>query len=704
MTGVSKQRYDRVSGVLAKVALSARSALNPHAAALVPGPGTVASPQGGFVFGADGLTIATSQPAPQGRYLLLAYPGTVGEVFSAAAGIVRTNGQGDHARLASRSKDHWWGVLTVPADAERMWILFDAERRRARPGLRLIPLPDALWRYVGPRIEALLARSLPETTNPYAQWRLARLVEAASQQARTEAGPPIDVLVYGEAMSPANANASAITLLGQSTAPGRVIATPSFAAILEPWLRTALEERCNLGLAEHPAPAVDRAVAIRAGDLLAPDALEQYAQAAAAHPNARVIYADHDYIDASGMPFSPFFKPAFSPLLQLSRDYLSRASCARAELATPLPAVGGSWTSFLAALPDDAEVLHIPRILHHLRDEDGLVPARPGCELMDESPAYAERFFGARPSRRTPPRVSVLIPAAARPEIVRRCIESLLALTEHPDFEVLLDVNGPRAEQLTELAREMASKGPVRMAESSAGRYPEFNFAALVNGMAAQAAGEHLVILNDDTEVLSPRWLNDLCCYLERPCVGAVGAKLLYPGGKRVQHAGMVLGVSGVAAHCFVGESSSAMGYQGYLAYPREVSALTGAALAIRAALFARLGGMDEVHLAVSYNDVDLCLRAQEAGYVNIIAPEAVLVHHETVTRALPTSGAALERERAEVGYLRSRWKPETLEADPYYNPNLTLVYERLFTPDLHPRPRATRAVAWAPFTGRQGA
>ncbi|MDA8118325.1 MAG: glycosyltransferase [Actinomycetota bacterium] len=705
MTGISKQRFDRVSGVLAKVALSARTALDRHAITLVPGPGTVEKPRGGFVFGADGLALSTSCPVPQGRYLLLADPGTDGRVSAAAAGVARTNGQGHHTPMARGARGHWHGVVTVPADTEYMWLLFDVQRRQeARPSLRLVPLPDLLWRYAGPRIEALLSRGLGAPMTDYAQWRFARLVESQARAAGAGTAPVIDVLVQGEAGHAAQANATAVSLLGQSAAPGKVSATPSFAAMLEPWLCRALAARCDLEIVDRPEPGGNRVVAMRPGDRLAPEAVARYSEAAENHPNAQVIYADHDLLDAFGTPVSPYFKPAFSPLLLLSRDYLSRAACLGPMPESRSTSDGRIDPVSLAALPDDAEVAHIPRILHHLADGDEPAPARPGCQLLEEAPAYADRFFGARPARDTAPRASVLIPTAARPEIVRRCIESILSLTEHPDFEVLLDVNGPRAAELSELAVEMASRGPVRVVESSAGRHPDFNFAALVNGLAAQASGEHLVILNDDTEVISPGWLQDLCCYLDRPRVGAVGAKLLYPGGLTVQHAGMVLGVAGVAAHCFVGESSTEMGYQGYLSYSREVSALTGAALAIRAELYARLGGMDEANLAVSYNDVDLCLRAQESGHVNIMAPEALLIHHETVTRSKPTSGPALERERAEVAYLRERWKPEILEADPFYNPNLTLVYERLFSADPYPRPRATRSASVAPSAGGHGA
>ena len=701
MTGISKPRIDRVSATLAKVAISARSAVSKQAVPLEPGAGTLESPHGGFVFGVDGLALATSRRVPQGRYLLLADPDTDGRVIVAAAGISRLNGQGDHTRLAPVSKRSWRGVLTVPADGERIWLLFDIQGRNdtARPSLRLISLPDALWRRAGPRMESHLRRSQTVGASEYELWRFSRLVEAQASQTLAQERPPIDVIIYGNTGDVGDARATALSLLGQSAAPNKVIATTSFASLLEPWIRQALEARCALEISERPGLGGNRVVALRSGDRLTPDAIARYAGAAAERPDAQLIYADHDLIDTSGAAASPFFKPAFSPLLLLSHDYLSRSSCLGAEPATHALAGEHIDPSSLSTLANSAELLHIPRILHHLSGSDELGAARSGCELMEYAPGYADRFFGVKPARETAPRASVLIPTAARPEIVRRCIESILSLTDHPDFEVLLDVNGPRAEELSKLALEMGSKGPVRMVESSAGRYDGFNFAALINGLAAQASGEHLVILNDDTEVLSPRWLRDLCCYLERPGIGAVGAKLLYPGGERVQHAGMVLGVAGVAAHCFVGEPGGGPGYQGYLVYPHETSALTGAALAMRSELFARLGGMDEAHLAVSYNDVDLCLRAMEAGYVNVLAPEAMLIHHETVTRARPTSGPALDRERAEVAYMRARWKPEILEADPYYNPNLTLVYERLFTPDLHPRPRGARTASLAPIT-----
>ncbi len=704
MTGTSSKRASRALAILAKAAVGFRSIIGGRLLALEPGPGTIHSASGGFLSGPDALAVRIRPKIPQGRYLVILQPGVSGQVAAAAAGMQRAIGLDAQATLLSAKRGQWRGVITVPSDSLRIWLVIGLRGRTqpVRPKVRLIPLPDALWKVLSSKVESGLSASQAAHVGGYEAWQFARRLESlASPVLPPQGSPGIEVLVCGTPETPEAAKATAVSLLGQSAAPQRVTAGSAFSTMLDPWLHAALARRTSFITSDEPLQPRTWVAAIRAGDSLSPYAIAEYEIAAARHPGAQLIYADNDLIDEDGLPHSPFFKPSFSPLFLLSRDFLSRSASIAPQLAGSALRDAQVDPLALAGLVPDASVIHIPRVLHHLAGDEHPAPALPGCELLDRAPAYAERFFGAK--RPTGSRASVLIPTAARPEIVRRCIESILSLTDHPDFEVLLDVNGPRAAELAELAEEMSAKGPVRMVASSAGRYPGFNFAGLVNGLAAQAAGKHLVLLNDDTEVISPAWLKDLCCYLDHPVIGAVGAKLLYPGAARVQHAGMVLGVAGVAAHSFVGSDAREAGYQGYLIYPREVSALTGAALAIRSELFDRLGGMDQANLAVSYNDVDLCLRAQEAGYVNVFAPEALLIHHETITRQPPTEGEALEREQAEVAYLQKRWSPQVLEADPFYNPNLTLTFEHLFTVDDHPRPREARAGGPRPFYAAEG-
>jgi GT2 family glycosyltransferase len=198
--------------------------------------------------------------------------------------------------------------------------------------------------------------------------------------------------------------------------------------------------------------------------------------------------------------------------------------------------------------------------------------------------------------------------------------------------------------------------------------YPgAFNFAAINNAGVARARGEHVVLLNNDTEVIAGQWLEAMLEHSQRREVGAVGARLLYPDG-RIQHAGVVLGLGGVAGHSHKHRPAEQPGALASVAIVRNYSAVTAACLMMRRALYLELGGMNERDLAVAFNDVDLCLRIRAAGYRVVYTPYATLYHHESASRGFDLDGS-------EVLWMRRTWGP-ALARDPYYNPNLTTVRE----------------------------
>ena len=289
------------------------------------------------------------------------------------------------------------------------------------------------------------------------------------------------------------------------------------------------------------------------------------------------------------------------------------------------------------------------------------------------------------------PLVSILVPTKDQLPILRRCIESLLELTSYPHYEVIvIDNNSETPDALQWLAElERIGEDKVRVL-----RYPEpFNFAAINNAAADMARGSYLVLLNNDTAIISPDWLDELLNHAQRPEVGIVGAKLLYPD-KRIQHAGVVLGLSGPADHPFIGEAMDEAGYMQRLQVDQNYSAVTAACLMIRKSIYYDVGGMDAEQFKVSYNDVDLCLKVGAAGYLTVWTPHAVLMHEGSVSQLnIDSQAKEAKRKRfvAEQDAMYAKWLP-LLARDPAYNPNLSLVKPGGFKlADVH--------VSWRPLS-----
>jgi GT2 family glycosyltransferase len=345
-----------------------------------------------------------------------------------------------------------------------------------------------------------------------------------------------------------------------------------------------------------------------------------------------------------------------------------------------------------------ARIGHVPRVLYHWRaipgstalqreakDYAGDAGARAVQEhVLHENPlARVEHLDHGHfrvhwPLPEPAPRVSLVVPTRDRPELLRSCVESLLARTDYPDFELLLVDNGSRDPQALALLDAFAARAGVRVLRDES----PFNYSALNNRAAAMATGSVLALVNNDIEVIDAGWLREMVAQALRPGVGAVGAMLLYPDG-RIQHAGVVLGLGGIANHAYVGEPADVGGHGGRARVVQSVSAVTAACLVVRRDLYLAVGGLDE-QLAVAFNDIDFCLRLREAGHRNVWTPFARLYHHESATRGSDADGARRERFLGEIALMRERWGA-LLERDPAYNPNLSLV-GRGFEPADPPR------------------
>jgi len=451
----------------------------------------------------------------------------------------------------------------------------------------------------------------------------------------------------------------------------------------------------------HIARATNDALAMARGtfvafldhdDTLAETALFHVAEAVRSDPDLVLIYSDEDKIDARGRRFEPHFKSAFDRELLYGQNYINHLTVVRTDA---LRALGGLRPGFEGSQDHDLllrltaglapeRVRHIPKVLYHWRAAGG------SGTFSDRALAQAETArlralaevaapFGARAERgplgfnrlvrplpAPAPRVSVIIPTRDRAELLGQVLAGLFTATDYPDLDVVVVDNDSREAATHALFGTYADDTRLRVLAVPG----PFNFSDLSNRGADAATGSILLFLNNDVEIVEPGWLAEMVSLALDPSVGAVGAKLLYPDGT-LQHGGIVLGVGGVAGHSHLGLPGDEPGYFARMVLTQEVSAVTGACLAVRADAFAAVGGFDAAHLAVAFNDVDLCLRLRAAGYRNVWTPHARLVHHESKSRGPEDTPEKRARFEAETRVMQARWEPQ-LRADPYYNPNLS--------------------------------
>jgi GT2 family glycosyltransferase len=474
--------------------------------------------------------------------------------------------------------------------------------------------------------------------------------------------------------------------------------------------RIRVEFRAENG---HISAASNSALAMARGEFVAlldhddefaPHALAEVAFALAAAPKLEFIYSDEDKIDEEGRRFDPYFKPDWNPDLLLGQNYTCHLSVFR---TTRLRDIGGfrvgyegsqDWDLTLRATEalDPAQIRHIPRVLYHWRAiagstalvidqksnypflaakkalHDHLARTATAAELVPVSGHH----WRVKRSLPTPaPKVSIIIPTRNGESLLRISVGSLLAKTTYPAFEIIV-VNNRSDDAGTLRYFEELRAVNVRVLDYDA----PFNFSAINNFAAQAATGSVLAFLNNDLEVITPDWLEEMLSQAARPEIGCVGAMLYYPDDT-VQHAGAVLGLTGpagrdgVAGHAFKCSKRGAEGQRNRLRLVQNYSAVTAACLMIRREVFTQVGGFNERDLAVAFNDIDFCLRVHAAGFRNLWTPFAEFYHHESASRGLEDTPEKIARFQAETAYMRQHWAP-LLDNDPAYNPNLSLQHE----------------------------
>ena len=391
------------------------------------------------------------------------------------------------------------------------------------------------------------------------------------------------------------------------------------------------------------------------------------------------------------------FKPDFAPDNLRANNYICHFSAFDRKLLECMPLFrsefdGSQDHDMILRLTAKAEcVVHVPKLLYYWRSHAGSVASdisaksyaidaakgavasslrQQGFENFEIISTRAfETIFRIKYEISGNPKVSIVIPNKDHLEDLQRCITSVLDKSTYDNYEIIVVENNSTTDEIYNYYKKIQENANIRVITYEG----DFNYSRINNLGVANAQGEYILLLNNDTKVITLDWIEELLMYAQREDVGAVGAKLYYED-KTIQHAGVVLGLGAhrTAGHSHYRVSSSNLGYMGRLCYAQNVMAVTGACLMMKRALFTELGGLDE-DFAVSLNDVDLCVRAWKAGYVNVFTPFAELYHFESISRGLDNAGEKAARYERESEAFRTKWKEVLEEGDPYYNVNFSL-------------------------------
>ena len=414
--------------------------------------------------------------------------------------------------------------------------------------------------------------------------------------------------------------------------------------------------------------------------------------------NADFIYSDEDKIDEKGICTSPHFKPDFSAERLLAQNYICHLACIKKSL---LDEVGhfrkgfeGSQDHelFLRLVEKAKFIKHIPKVLYHWRAIKGSTAlnlneknyAFEAGRLAVESALHRRAISGkvalgvALGTYKVErdiiglPLVSIIIPFKDEPEILEKCLESIISKSTYTNYEIIAISNNSTTDQPKQVIEKFKHKfDKITYLEYNC----PFNYSEINNYAVNSASGEHLILLNNDIEIISSDWIESLLQFSQFKDIGAVGAKLLYPNNT-IQHAGVIVGINGVAGHSHKYFPADNYGYLGRLILNQNISAVTAACLMVKKELYLSVNGLNEIEFKVAFNDIDFCLRLVEAGYSNIYTPYCVAYHHESLSRGYEDNEEKKARFDNECANFKARHKTILTNGDPFYNKNLTLEIE----------------------------
>lgn len=468
-----------------------------------------------------------------------------------------------------------------------------------------------------------------------------------------------------------------------------------------------LDERIRVVFREqngHISEATNSALAIATGefvalldndDELAINAFYEVVKVLNENPELDLIYSDEDKIDMDGNRSDPAFKPDWSPDLLLGTNYISHLGVYRRSI---LEEIGGFRKGYEGSQDYDLvlrftekttkeRIKHIPKVLYYWRMLPTSTAVDQGSKgyafeagLRAVQDALVRRGINGRATHgaanglydvyydiKSDKLVSIIIPTKNGYKDVQRCVSSIIEKTTYQNYEIIMADNGSTDPKMHELYAEFEQQLPGRFFVESIDI--PFNFSTINNRAVKKAHGEYLLFLNNDTEVITENWLTLMVSFAQQERIGCVGAKLLYPNNT-VQHAGVILGLGGVAGHGHYGYPHGDLGYFGRLAINVNYSAVTAACLLMKKADFDAVGGFEKA-FTVAFNDVDLCLKVQALGRDNVWLHEAELYHFESQTRGYDDKGKKKKRFEQEKVMMEEKWGP-LIENDPFYNPNLT--------------------------------
>ena len=435
-------------------------------------------------------------------------------------------------------------------------------------------------------------------------------------------------------------------------------------------------------------------------DTLPAHTLSFFAKAVTDNANAKVLYGDEDKIDEQGNRHQPHFKPDWNPDLLLSQNYICHPVVYKTSVLKKIGGfrigVEGSQDHDLllratAGLTAD-EVIHLPFILYHWRVIENSTASNASAKsyttdagieairyFLEQSGQNASVDKGQYPNTykvnwtlpSEQPLVSLVIPTRDGYDILKQCLESIYNKTSYKNYEIIVVDNQTTCDKTLGLFNEYTNaKANFRVLKWD----KPFNYSAINNFAVSQAKGDVVGLVNNDIEVINEGWLTEMASHALRPEIGCVGAKLYYPNDT-IQHAGVILGIGGVAGHSHKYFHKSEPGYFTRLHLVQNMSAVTAACLLVRKSVFEEVGGLNERDLTVAFNDVDFCLKVHTAGYRNLFTPWAELYHHESISRGEEDTPEKVARFNKESEYMKNKWK-KLLRNDTAYNPNLSDTHE----------------------------